>query len=466
MRGFKIKSKNGNEYFYNDDTGFVFNCSNEEWKEKYNEIIEKCKPRYNQVVANKENIDRYLYDDANGFRQLILEVASGCNLRCKYCIYSEHYPNYKTYTDQFMTFDIAKKAIDYYMKNFEMVQKINPTRVPNIGFYGGEPLLNFKLIKEIVNYVKDKYENVEYHITTNGLLLNEEVQEFFVRNSFSVTVSLDGNKEEHDRNRVKVNGNGSFDEIIRNIRSLKKNYPEYNKMGISFCFDFKTNFDVIEKFMDEEDLFITKFSFIDQNDTTYFEQFTEEDIKSYLERKRKIEERFKDICKSNTINKRSFIYAYLGIDYAQFAFHPVYNETRPLLVPYSGTCVPGEKIYVTIDGKMHICEKINQNYPIGDVDNGLNYDNMVKIIDDYNKLFEKRCKNCNISRFCSICYAQCCQEKGFKKEIKECKLNEVAVRDKMKTYIDLLEESPGIFEEITVDYYNEIHRKMSGCFEF
>ena len=83
-----------------------------------------------------------------------------------------------------------------------------------------------------------------------------------------------------------------------------------------------------------------------------------------------------------------------------------------------------------------------------------------------NKLFEKRCKNCNISRFCSICYAQCCQEKGFKKEIKECKLNEVAVRDKMKTYIDLLEESPGIFEEITVDYYNEIHRKMSGCFEF
>jgi uncharacterized protein len=468
MKGFTFKTESGCKYYYNDKTGYIYPLVNgdysEKYDEKYKELDKICEYQPKEEVT-VDRIKKHLYDGANGFRQLILEVASGCNLRCKYCIYSEHYPTYKTYTNQIMTEDTALKAVDYYLANFLKVQKINPTRIPNIGFYGGEPLLNFEVIKKVVEYANKKYNGILYHITTNGLLLNEEVRKFLVENDFSIIVSLDGDKENHDRNRVTPEGNGSFDLVFENIQEFRKQYPEYDKFGLSLCYDFKSNFKKFENFINDEDLFVTKMSLIDAHNTTYYTQFTKEDYENFIQQKNSYEEAFKEASANHNIDKSSFLFTYLGVDYSEFAFHSVYNEKRPSIIPNSGTCIPGEKLYISVDGKIHTCEKINSDFYIGDVNNGLNYDKIVNIIKQYNDVFKNRCDYCNVSRFCNICFAQCCEENSFVKSKKSCIDIESSIKEKMTKYVSLLEYNPGLFDEITLDYYNNLFKRVGGCFE-
>lgn len=90
----------------------------------------------------------------------MLEVSSACNFRCKYCTYSEYYESTRCHGTENMSFSVAKKAIYYYFKNFEIIHKRNALRKPIINFYGGEPLLNYKLIKECVEYVKKAIRNM------------------------------------------------------------------------------------------------------------------------------------------------------------------------------------------------------------------------------------------------------------------------------------------------------------------
>lgn len=468
MRGFSFETESECKYFYDDETGYIYPLIGDDdikkYEEKYKELKGVCsyQPKENVTI---DKIKKHLYEEANGFRQLILEVASGCNLRCKYCIYSEHYPTYKTYTNQLMKEKIAIKAVDYYLDNFMEIYKINPTRVPNIGFYGGEPLLNFDVMKAVVNHAKRKCPNVLFHITTNGLLFNEQVQDFFVENDFSIIVSLDGNKENHDRNRVTLDGKGSFEQVYKNIQDFRKRYPDYSKLGISLCYDIKSDFKEIEKFLNEEKLFVTKMSLIDTHNTTYYKQFTREDYEKFMKQKNLYEEEFRKASIEHNLDKSSFLFTYLGIDYSEFAFHSVYNEKRLGIIPNSGSCVPGEKLYVSVDGRIHTCEKINSDFFIGDVDNGLNYNKIMKIIQEYNDVFKNRCDHCNVSRFCNICFAQCCEKNAFNKPIKECKEFEKSIIEKMIKYVFLLEKNPGLFDEITLDYYNNLFERVGGCFE-
>lgn len=470
MNGLFIKSNSGNSYFYDDNTGFI-NPINNEWneeayREKYRHIIEMSS-NINILNPTEENIKKYLFDEAQGFRQLILEATSGCNLRCKYCIYSEYYPTYKGYQNEFMSFETAKLAVNEYIKNYKKVKYINPTRKPNIGFYGGEPLLNYELIKKVVEYSNKNFdEEVLYNVTSNGLLFTEEVQDFLVKNNFSIIISLDGNKENHDRNRVKIDGSGSFEDVMENIKTFKNKYPNYDKFAISACYDFKTNLFELEKFFDKENLFIAKLAQIESTNTNYYNQFKEEDIKNYLLSNENFEKKFSEVCKCGDIEKNSFLYSYIGLNYSQFAFHSLYNEKRPGLILYTGTCVPGEKIYVTIDGKFHICEKINSNYSIGDINNGLDYEKIGEIIDNYNRITKNRCEHCNVKRFCNICFSQCSTDKEyFEKDLKNCIITENNVKSTMTKYISLLEENPKLFEDITVEYFNEIYKKAGERIE-
>ena len=124
-----------------------------------------------------------------------------------------------------MSWDTAKKAIDFFLKrNIELPEII-------IGFYGGEPLLEFDLIKKCVEYVESIVEGkkVFFNITTNGTLLTDEVVDFFVEKDFKLSISLDGSQKEHDVNRKFRDGSGSFNTIINNIKRIKTRYPQYNK---------------------------------------------------------------------------------------------------------------------------------------------------------------------------------------------------------------------------------------------
>ena len=156
-----------------------------------------------------------------GSRQLILEVTEKCNLRCKYCIYGDETGNFRGFGARQMDFDIAKSAIDYFIEKSDKEQDLM------MSFYGGEPLLNYKLIVMATEYAKKKLGNrISFNLTSNLTLMNKEMATFFSDNSFRITCSLDGDAETHDQNRIFKNEIGSYEKTMNGLKLL---YEVYDK---------------------------------------------------------------------------------------------------------------------------------------------------------------------------------------------------------------------------------------------
>lgn len=199
MKALVYKDFDGEEFIYNDDTGMIFpydpkllsvmehgkSQSANYMDRYYANLIGNLQNHTIQVPRNVDSIETHLH--TNGFSQLTLKVTEQCNMRCKYCIYSEHYPDTKFYSEVYMKWETAKKAVDDFLSHFHRTWERNKTRKPVIAFYGGEPLLGFDVIKKTVEYVKSEYSQYcfNYSITTNGLLLkNKDIANFLKENGF------------------------------------------------------------------------------------------------------------------------------------------------------------------------------------------------------------------------------------------------------------------------------------------
>jgi uncharacterized protein len=157
-----------------------------------------------------------------------IEVTKKCNLRCSYCYLGEVKDSYD------MSEESAQHIVDAISNNI-----MSETTNVFISFWGGEPLLNFKIIRffiEKLNEIqKAKKAAFHYQIITNGTILNAEIMEFTNRNNISIQISLDGTKEFHDACRVKKDGTGSFDDINKNVHELLRSRKEYKDKSITLC---------------------------------------------------------------------------------------------------------------------------------------------------------------------------------------------------------------------------------------
>lgn len=150
---------------------------------------------------------------------IVLNVNTGCNLACTYC-YKEDLTTPSK--GEKMGFEIGKAS-------FEMLLKQGHTRDRlNVVFFGGEPLSNMPLIRELVAYAVPRAaefgKTVDFSLTTNATLLNEELVDWFNEHRFGLTVSMDGPKVQHDANRKTVGGKGTYDLVARNVRMLLARY--------------------------------------------------------------------------------------------------------------------------------------------------------------------------------------------------------------------------------------------------
>ena len=142
-------------------------------------------------------------------KALCLHIAHDCNLACQYCFAEEgEYHGRRA----LMSFEVGKKALDF------LVASSGNRRNLEVDFFGGEPLMNFQVVKDLVAYGRELEKNSDKHfrftITTNGVLLNDEIMEFCNAEMDNVVMSLDGRKEVHDRMRPSRNGKGSYDLIV------------------------------------------------------------------------------------------------------------------------------------------------------------------------------------------------------------------------------------------------------------
>ncbi len=197
-------------------------------KEKYPTVeksdIEEC---YAQVESLKASGKLFAPDTfkpmagtlkektAGVVKALCIHIAHTCNLNCAYCFASQG----KYHGERaMMSFEVGKAALDF------LVENSGTRRNLEVDFFGGEPLMNFDVVKQLVAYArsieKEKGKNFRFTLTTNGLLIDDDVIDFANREMSNVVLSLDGRKEIHDRYRVDYAGNGSFDRIVPKFKKL------------------------------------------------------------------------------------------------------------------------------------------------------------------------------------------------------------------------------------------------------
>ena len=186
--------------------------------------IEEC---YADVVALKdagklfapdtfEPMAGHLKAKTSGvIKALCLHIAHTCNLNCSYCFASQG----KYHGERaVMSFEVGKQALDFLIANSGTRRNLE------VDFFGGEPLVNFQVVKDLVAYArsieKEHGKNFRFTLTTNGLLIDDDVIEFANRECHNVVLSLDGRKEIHDRFRVDYAGNGSWDRIVPKFQQL------------------------------------------------------------------------------------------------------------------------------------------------------------------------------------------------------------------------------------------------------
>ena len=150
-------------------------------------------------------------------KALCLHVAHTCNLNCEYCFASQG----KYHGERaLMSFEVGKRAIDFLIENSAGRRNLE------VDFFGGEPLMNFEVVKQIVKYarsIEGKFnKNFRFTLTTNGVALNDEVIDFANKEMHNVVLSLDGRKEVHDNLRKTITGKGSYDIIVPKFQEFVK----------------------------------------------------------------------------------------------------------------------------------------------------------------------------------------------------------------------------------------------------
>lgn len=186
-------------------------------------------------------------EDRPIIKALCINIAHDCNLRCQYCFAGQGgYGQWR----MLMSFDVARRAVDF------LIAHSGPREHCELDFFGGEPLMNWHVVQQTIDYVhkqeKKHGKKIKMSLTTNGLLLDKEKVKYLTDNHISLILSLDGRKEKHDRMRPGVHGEGTYDEIVKNLQYCVANRKgeEYYVRGTftRYNMDFTTDvIDMIDK---------------------------------------------------------------------------------------------------------------------------------------------------------------------------------------------------------------------------
>jgi uncharacterized protein len=346
-------------------------------------------------------------------KQLTLEVTDACNLNCTYCAYGEFYCDYDERYSSNLQLEKVIKIIDYLNQYWNSDLNRSKERNVYISFYGGEPLMNMKLIKSVVEYINNiSGDNrfFTFSMTTNGLLLNKYM-DYLVQHDFYVLVSLDGDYNNNDY-RLDKSGKSSFNRVVNNLDVLKKRFPEYfdnnisfnsvlhNKNSVNDIYNFfKGKYNKIPSIEELNDMGIKpekKEQFL-KTHKNYFDSLTESDNPLAIE---------KDMfIKSGTYQTLStYIHRYSGFVYDDYN-HLLFGKDNRLIP--TGTCIPfSKRMFVTVSGKILPCERIGQQFALGSVGNDKVDLNLAEIVNKYNDYFNKikrQCYSCKIASACSQC---------------------------------------------------------------
>lgn len=219
--------KEGSFYLYNYVLGLVMEVN----KEFYIALCEyincgKIRPEFTDIFTVLFDAGIIMSEDLSiketvDTAYLSFAPVYNCNFRCKYC-FGDHGNKYSE-TEKLFTKETLHDMLDYFFKN--AYANFDKYRIDFVS--GGEPLLGFNIIKDAVTYVesfrRETNKSVIMWLCTNGSMLNPEICRYLSDHNIQIGISIDGVKEKHDRNRIDINGKGTYDTIVSNIKRIKQN---------------------------------------------------------------------------------------------------------------------------------------------------------------------------------------------------------------------------------------------------
>ncbi|MDY3122450.1 radical SAM protein [Suipraeoptans intestinalis] len=336
---------------------------------------------------------------------LVLQITQQCNFRCSYCIYGGNYFT-REHSNEKMTWDLAKSAVDFYISHSFDEQEAS------ISFYGGEPLLEFNLITQIVLYAEKrlKHKLLSFSMTTNGFLLDKHILDFLVSHNFRIMISLDGDESTHNANRKLKGGQNTFTKVYTNILTIKREYPDFFNSRVTYNAVFSNTTDLKESFNLFADSGIfsplnISINFVDssdmKDDQLIYKHNKKKDYLNYEYLKllaaqigmKKVDNRILLIV--NMFSNFRKLYDSLRIHYPE-----------QKIMAHNGPCLPGiNKLFVTVNGLFYPCERVAENrcdLCIGCIDTGFNFETMRNILNPCKPL-ESKCLSCWNLRRCSFC---------------------------------------------------------------
>lgn len=317
-------------------------------------------------------------------KALCLHIAHDCNLACRYCFAEEgEYHGRRA----LMSYEIGKKALDFLVKNSGSRRNLE------VDFFGGEPLMNWDVVKQLVAYGRDLEKSHDKHfrftLTTNGVLLNDEVQEFVNQEMDNVVLSLDGRKEINDQMRPFRNGKGSYDLIVPKFQKLanSRNQEKYYIRG-TFT---KNNLDFSKDVMEFADLGFEQIS-IEPVVTEDSEPYAigQEDLPAIFEEYDKLSK----MMLEREAEGRGFTFFHFMLDL----------EGGPCVAKRLSGCGSGtEYLAVTPWGDLYPCHQFvgEEDFLMGNVDQGITKPEIADEFRGCSVYSKDKCKKCFARFYCS-----------------------------------------------------------------
>lgn len=332
--------------------------------------------------------------------QLIFEVTQNCNLRCKYCVYNGHYNQQRQLSARNMDIETARRGMDYV---FSLV-KDRKKREFGLSFYGGEPLINIETISWIVEYAQRCFKGwrLLFNLTSNLTLLDDEILDFLIRHNVSLLVSLDGDRHNHDAKRVFADGGGTHRSVLRNLKKIRQRNRDYfdNKVGFISVYSLDLPLGRLYRFFTAPSFVKykrTNFNIVNKYNTTYYDNYPP-DQQAYG---REIK----------AIHRRMLGKVRQGEELSGFESN-LYNRLKDTCRPLryrshttlASTCLFNSRLLLDVTGRFHACERVNHNFPLGDVVRGLDFTRMARMAREFTGAVKRDCSRCDIRFLCSRCF--------------------------------------------------------------
>lgn len=336
------------------------------------------------LFSEENNIKDITYNEDNIVKAMCLHVAHDCNLKCDYCFASQG--NFKGERSM-MSLEVGKKALEYLALNSGNRRNLE------VDFFGGEPLMNFQLVKDLVAYGREiekiYNKNFRFTITTNGVLLDKEKIEFINENMDNIVLSLDGRKEVNDNMRKTVNGGGSYDIILPKFKEMvaKRGDKDYYIRG-TFT---SNNIDFANDALDFYNQGFKKISIepvVTSEEMDY--ALRAEHLEKVLLEYEKLSQEYINIKKKD----KDFYFFHFMIDLTQ----------GPCIIKRAVGCGAGsEYMAVTPEGDIYPCHQFvgEDDFLMGNVFEGVKQTELRDIFKRANVYNKKECRECWARFYCS-----------------------------------------------------------------